>query len=399
MQNLPAEIQRRPEPMLAIAANTHSRKSILLRALYLALVTALLYGLFSHWAYDDPFITYRYAESLSQGRGLVYNPGERVLSTTTPLFALLLAALAPVWSDLPHLANFLSAFGLALGGVFLWDLARSWHTPAVGWAGLLLYPTFPLLATTFGSETPLYLAFCLGAYASYARRRYAWTGALAALAVLARPDGVLVAVLLGIDYLVRVRRPIPWRALLVFLAVTLPWFGFAWIYYGSPLPVTLAAKQQQGALLISERFAPGFLTIAKDYVGYPNIGWRPPWLWQGWLSWRLLPGAGCFSWPGPCCTLRLIPSWGSAAITGTTRRWRRVSLPWWGWGLPRWSVSSRLSLRSRKRMARSQPQEVFSRSSLSCWSPRWPWPRWVTCSPCAGTPTGGRPFIRRWVNG
>jgi hypothetical protein len=59
-------------------------------------------------------------------------------------------------------------------------------------------------------------------------------------------------------------------AVFLFCALTLPWFGFAWAYYGSPLPATLAAKQQQGAMAISQRFAPGFLRIARDYAG----GWQ-----------------------------------------------------------------------------------------------------------------------------
>ena len=63
----------------------------------------------------------------------------------------------------------------------------------VGWAGLLLYPTFPLLLGTLGSETPLYLAFCLSAFAFYARKKYSLTAICVALAVLTRPDGILVA--------------------------------------------------------------------------------------------------------------------------------------------------------------------------------------------------------------
>ncbi|MFQ5921958.1 MAG: hypothetical protein ACE5M4_03875, partial [Anaerolineales bacterium] len=42
---------------------------------------------------DDAYITFRYARNLLDGHGLVYNPGEAVLGTTTPLFALLLSAL------------------------------------------------------------------------------------------------------------------------------------------------------------------------------------------------------------------------------------------------------------------------------------------------------------------
>jgi hypothetical protein len=274
---------------------------------YILLATSLIYLAFSHWAYDDPFITYRYAQNLAAGKGFVYNPGERILSTTTPLFALILAAGVKAWSDLPHLANLLGAFSLALGGWFLWDLGQTWKQPWVGWAGLLLYPTSPLVVGTLGSETPLYLAFCLGTFAFYARRNYTLAAALAALAVLTRPDGILVAAILALDYLLRVRRrldvtaPAPWMAVLVFCAICVPWFVFAWSYFGSPLPVTLLAKQHQGSMAISERFAPGLLTILKPYTqhwyfwveaGLAIIGiiwmfWRAR-IWGLILSWTAL---------------------------------------------------------------------------------------------------------------
>lgn len=248
---------------------------------YLALTTLLLYSIFSEWGYDDPFITYRYAHNVAQGQGFVYNPGEQIQSTTTPLFTLLLALLYPLWSDLPHLANLIGAFSLALGAIFLWDLARTWETPLVGWSGLILYPSFPLLLSTLGSETPLYLALCLGAFAAYARQRYTLTAICSALATLARPDGILVPVILALHYLVvwfRQRnavgapavRPgwkgLPWGGIAVFIAICLPWFVFAWLYFGAPLPVTLVAKQQQGAMSISQRFAGGFISLAGAYA-------------------------------------------------------------------------------------------------------------------------------------
>jgi hypothetical protein len=131
---------------------------------------------------------------------------------------------------------------------------------------LILYPTNMLLVGTLGSEIPLYLAFCLGAFALYARKRYLPCAVFAGLATLTRPDGALVPVLLGIDFLVRQRNNIPWKVILAFLAVTLPWFAFAWIYFGSPLPATLAAKQHQGSMTISRGFIPGFLNLAKTYA-------------------------------------------------------------------------------------------------------------------------------------
>ena len=239
------------------------------------LIGFVIYSAFSEWGFDDPFITYRYADNLRRGLGFVYNPGERVLSTTTPLFALLLAGLEILWSDLPHMAILVGAFSLVLGALFLWDLAHTWQTPWVGWAGLVFYPFFALSLGTLGSEMPLYLAFCLGAFAFYARGRYLMTAGFIALAMLSRPDGALIAVILAAHYLLVVRRPIPWPAILLFLGMTLPWFLFATFYFGSAVPATLAAKQHQGLMAISQRFAPGLLTIVAR--GYASR-------WQYWLA-------------------------------------------------------------------------------------------------------------------
>ena len=41
--------------------------------------------------FDDTYITFRYALNLASGFGFVYNIGERVLGTTTPLWTVVLA--------------------------------------------------------------------------------------------------------------------------------------------------------------------------------------------------------------------------------------------------------------------------------------------------------------------
>jgi hypothetical protein len=273
------------------AANTRLSR-VNLRSLgliiYLLLVPVALFLAFSHWGYDDPFITYRYAENIRQGRGFVYNPGEQVLSTTTPLFALLLSFLSYVKVPIPYLAISVSSLSMALGGILIWDLGRTWKLPWVGWSGLLLYPTFPLLLSTSGSETPLYLALCLGAFAFYFRRRTFVAAVFSALAVLTRPDGVLVPVVLaghsclfGMGFLgkegvnrIQIRTfiaGIPWASILVFVAIILPWFLFSWIYFGSLVPATLTVKQAQGQMAISQRFLPGLLTIISWYSGWPYM--------------------------------------------------------------------------------------------------------------------------------
>ena len=82
---------------------------------YLVGTSLLITYFFSNWVYDDPFITYRYAANLQHGLGFVYNPNEHVLSTTTPLFTILLALFGYLWTDLPFLARTIGAFSLARG--------------------------------------------------------------------------------------------------------------------------------------------------------------------------------------------------------------------------------------------------------------------------------------------
>ena len=253
------------EKRLILGRWCSKNRHLLFSAVYLIGVTFILFYLFSDWSYDDPFITYRYADNIRKGAGFVYNSGERIQSTSSPLFTVLLAVTGNFSSDIPRLANLIGSLSLALGALAMSSLARKWESPVVGWTTLFLYPTFPLLVSTLGSETPLYLALCLSAFAFSAYRRYNTTALCAALALLTRTDGVLVALLLGADHILH-RRRIPWSAVIVFSGPVLAWFSFAWMYFGSPLPATLAAKQHQGLMFISEQFASGLATIASGYA-------------------------------------------------------------------------------------------------------------------------------------
>ena len=276
---------------------------------YMLLVVTLLYGGFRAYAYDDVFITYRYASNLASGAGLVYNPGERVLSTTSPLWAALLSPFAALGLDVHAAAVLLGAFSLAAGGICLWQIGRASRQPWIAWAGLLLYPLHPVVTGTLGSETPLYLALGLGALALHLRGRPRLAAACAGLAAAARPDGLLFAAVIGLDALAQSwnarrrggRSPLPWGAAGIFLLAWLPWVLWAWAYYGSPLPVTLAAKQAQGTLAVSQSFWGGFwqtlhtsaeagyfrLELGLALVGMVFLVWR---LVRGWREGALRAG-------------------------------------------------------------------------------------------------------------
>lgn len=237
--------------------------------IYLTVVAVLLFVGFADRAYDDPFITYRYAWNLRSGHGFVYNTNERVQSTTTPLYTLLLALLSHLWRDLPRLSNLISAVSLAIGGFFVHRYCQSLERPVAGLAGAVLLPLSPLLVNTFGAETCFYTMLILGALTFYAQDRLGLAAGFAAAATLTRADGMLVAAVLGLDFLVRHRR-VPWRPLLVYVVVTAPWYLFAWVYFGSPIPVTLSAKQHQGEMAISQSFVGGLLDLLRGRAAFPR---------------------------------------------------------------------------------------------------------------------------------
>lgn len=223
---------------------------------------------------DDAYITYRVARNLAQGLGPVYNAGERVLTVTTPGYMLLLAAASPASQDFVLLGLALNALALLLVGALLIDLSE---TPLAAATATALTLSFPLLSEALGMETPLYMAAILAAFSAYRRattrsadprRQERWlmaTAAAAGAAFLLRPDGLLVALAIGVHWLATARR-VPWKALAVFAAAAAPWLLFAWLYYGSPVPNTLAAKATQALAQAIPRWGEGLLTAAGDWV-------------------------------------------------------------------------------------------------------------------------------------
>src|ERR1700692_4517572 len=88
---------------------------------------------------DDAYITFRYARNLAEGLGLVYNPGEWVLGTPTPLWAILLAGGYRLGgTDLPWLANAVSALCDAGSAALLvqFGLRMGWRPAGAALVGL-----------------------------------------------------------------------------------------------------------------------------------------------------------------------------------------------------------------------------------------------------------------------
>lgn len=198
---------------------------------------------------DDAFITFRYARNLLDGLGFVYNAGERVLGTTTPLYTLLMAGLGLVGArDFPWTALWVNALADAVTCVLLARLGQRLSGRALpGLAVAALWALSPTSVTFAigGMETSLFILLVTLSAALYLEDHPRAAAVTAGLVLLTRPDGILFVGPLIVAVLIdrwRTRRALPWAEAAAFVLTGLPWALFATWYFGSPIPNSVAAK-------------------------------------------------------------------------------------------------------------------------------------------------------------
>ena len=209
---------------------------------------------------DDAAITFRYARNLLAGQGFVYNAGEAVLGTTTPLYTFLMAGLGALTgrtqAPFPELALWANALADALTCLLLVRLAgrlvpewggRGLHPAA--WAVGVAWAVAPFSVTFAigGMETSVYVLLLTGMALAALEERHVLAALLGALALLTRPDAlILVGPLAAVRALTLLFSPSSrrtwWKEALVFALPVLAWGIFATLTFGSPLPHSLAAK-------------------------------------------------------------------------------------------------------------------------------------------------------------
>ncbi len=241
----------RRRPILKPFYNPHMQR--LKQALPLVLVAVALLArlLPGPRTIDDSYITFRYTRNLLAGEGFVYNPGERVLGTTTPLYGLTLAGIGLLaggsQADFPQIALLLNAFLDAFTCLLLYTLGKRTGAPGVGAVSGLIWGVLPFSVTFAigGLETSLFVCLLTATAIAHLNGNRATTAALAALCLLTRPDAALLLAPLGLDRLLLAmrsgERP-SWREWAAFLLPILLWVLPASAFYGSPLPHSISAK-------------------------------------------------------------------------------------------------------------------------------------------------------------
>jgi len=211
-----------------------------------AVVLAALQFYYRTFAVDDAFITFRYAENLARGLGVVFNAGERVEGYTNFLWMVILAGLHRVGADTLTSAKVLGVVcGLALvpltASLTIACMGR--RTASAPVAAILLAST-PAVAvwSVAGLETTLFAVLVTLAVLAFLRegddaRRFPLSAPLLVLAAMTRPDGVVVAGVVGFFVLARWRRDrarsrqaTVWIVLFAVLAGA--YMAWRWSYFG-----------------------------------------------------------------------------------------------------------------------------------------------------------------------
>lgn len=267
-----------------------------------AVALAIGYSLYTQHIWEDFFITFRHSRNLVEGHGLVFTPGERVHGFTSPIGVLLPALCYLVTgsgSYLPALWLF-RAFSIAAyagAGVILLrstqaDPDSRRHESTI--LGLLYLLHAPLLDYAInGMETGFMALFVAWGFLLVVRGiegRWLALGLCWGGLMWTRPDGFVVIASLAIAAMVfpsTSRRPAiaVLKAVAVCALVYLPWFLWAWWYYGSPVPHTVIAKSDviggplvQIKIILKETVDRYFMLAARVFqpIYYKGFGeWHP----------------------------------------------------------------------------------------------------------------------------
>ncbi|MBD3402613.1 hypothetical protein GF420_06935 [candidate division GN15 bacterium] len=203
----------------------------------------LAYQLYTGFTADDAFITFRYAENIANGLGFVYNEGQRVLGTTTPLYGLIMAVASFFKFPLPGAALVVSLAASATTAVVIYRFAVALRFRLLAFVPVICYILWPrsLPGETAGMETALFTLLVISAFYFRHRRYDYYAIGMATLATLTRPEGAFLLLLLIVAETISLPQRW-WQYLLVPAFLILPWVIFATFYFGSPIPHTVEAK-------------------------------------------------------------------------------------------------------------------------------------------------------------
>jgi hypothetical protein len=205
--------------------------------------------------YEDAFITFRYAENLALGNGFVFNIGEKVLGTTTPLFAMILALLKLLGISCEIGSLIINLISEGATTIVIYNILKRYSSGIVTLLAPLLYAFSPsnISWAISGMETAFYTAALSLAFYNLYKGNYHRSLIFASFACIIRIDGVGALGIILIATLLYIRK-INFRIFVLPALIVLSWELFSYIYFDSLVPNSLYAK-----LALYSKHSPGVL--------------------------------------------------------------------------------------------------------------------------------------------
>jgi hypothetical protein len=244
---------------------------------------------------DDSFITFRYARNILAGDGFVYNPGEHVLGTTTPLYTGLMVLLGlfsgTESAPFPHIALVTNAIFDAITCFILLKLGEKFGSLWIGISTSLIWAILPFSVTFAigGLETSLYVMLLTVTTYNHLNKRHVLVAIFGALSFLARPDALILIgpILLDrflsilVDKIRSIENVIKFsiQEFLAFVTPVFLWIGFAYLYFGNPVPNSITAKTAAYQLAPNSAFIRLLQHFATPFMG--NLTFGTPWIQIG----------------------------------------------------------------------------------------------------------------------
>jgi hypothetical protein len=222
----------------------------------IALVLMIGHALIFRFVIDDAFISFRFAQNLNDGHGLVFNPGEMVEGYSNLLWVLLtafgmkLGVPALLWARIMGGTAMVGILALTPGIVRILAPRSTEFSAAPGRAAQLLLAFTGATACWMlaGLETPLFALWMVLAWRLALTRNSLGVGIVGVLLILTRPEGPAVAVIFLVWSLAKgrdetffhnIKRGLGWTILILGAAVFFIWRHDV---YGWWLPNTYYAK-------------------------------------------------------------------------------------------------------------------------------------------------------------
>jgi hypothetical protein len=229
--------------------------------------------------FDDAYITLRYAANLIKGLGLVFNPGERVMGTTSPLLTFVLTALGKIFGP-SHLEIIAVSIGIAasVGALYFCDrsLDAAGLPAPVKWPFLIILAFLPsfISNSVSGMETPLVLFLMSVSLYLFIDNRLMALSVVGFFLFLARIDTGLWLLAMAIELLFSHRKKGIGdliRPLVLFCGVLFTWLVFLKIYFGTIVPQSLVGKAvSHGAFVLPDWNY--VLTLLSAFVPAQRLG-------------------------------------------------------------------------------------------------------------------------------